>query len=177
LNFVIIPYFFHFVLAPEASGPGVGKLNAGIKFVNLIGGAMVTTEIALSADRAEDFNELEGLLQHLDNARLICRREEPIDLMLRERISWFNQRHAPDMIVASYRRPFADLKVIADLKKLPAFQWVPVIVIVDEEIKNTRTKFLEFGVTEVLTWKSGEHMVLESLTHTLHELAVPVLVR
>lgn len=138
---------------------------------------MVTSEIALSADRAEDFNELEGLLQNLDNTRMICRREEPIDLMLRERISWFNQRPAPDMIVASYRRPFTDLKVIADLKKLPAYQWVPVIVIVDEDIKNTRVKFLEYGVTEVLTWKSGEHVVLESLVHILHDLAVPVLVR
>ena len=135
---------------------------------------MVTTEIALSADRAEDFKELEGLLQNLDNARVICRREEPIDLMLRERISWFNQRHPPDMIIASYRRPFTDLKVIADLKKLPAFQWVPVVVIVDEEIKNTRIKFLEFGVTQVLTWKSGEHAVIESLVHMFGEVEVPV---
>jgi hypothetical protein len=135
---------------------------------------MVTTQIALSADRTEDFKELEGLLQNLENTRVICRREEPIDLMLRERISWFNQGSAPDMIVASYRRPFTDLKVIADLKKLPAYQWVPIVVIVDEDIHNTKVKFLEYGVAEVFTWKDGARQVTEALAHLFTNHTAPL---
>jgi hypothetical protein len=115
---------------------------------------MSTVEIALSADQDADLVFLEKIFWTL-GVNVILRHEEPIDLLLRERISWFDRRRAPDIIICSYRNFFTDLKVIADLKRFPAYQWVTVITIVNEDISRVRHKFLEFGISGVLEWKAG----------------------
>jgi hypothetical protein len=77
-------------------------------------------EIALSADREEDLVSLEDMFSKC-SLYLTIRRQDLIDLLLRERISCFDSNKPPDLIVASYREFFTDLKVVADLKKIPAY--------------------------------------------------------
>ena len=113
---------------------------------------MRTFEIALSSDHGEDLQLMDEVITDLYPHQIKIRFSSPLDLLLHETISWFEVRKPPVAIIAGYRAAFQDLKIIADLKKRPAYQWVPVFLLVDEDLTYIRNRFLSFGVTDVVTW-------------------------
>jgi PleD family two-component response regulator len=111
--------------------------------------------VMLSADNDEDLGVMKEVLAesfpHQKDKPLVTE-GSLVDIVLKERLSWFNADHStPDLIISIYSDLFRDLKVIADIKKIDRYQWLPIFVIVDEDITNTRSKFLQFGVTEVFS--------------------------
>lgn len=124
---------------------------------------MRTLEIALSCDQPNDHRFLDEILMDFKLARIVVRHENPLDLLLRDTISWYAVPKPPDAVIAAYRLPFRDLKVIGDLKKRQSYQYVPIFLFVDEDISHTRRKFLEFGVNQVLRWPSTDDQVKEQV--------------
>jgi len=105
--------------------------------------------IALSSDNP---NEEARLLDHLINRyhsnEFILR--TPLDIYVREKHGHWSIEPAPSAVIAIYNQPFCDLKLIAEIRKIPDYQWVPVIILVSEKLENLRIKFLQVGVNEVL---------------------------
>src|SRR5688572_17262394 len=105
--------------------------------------------IAISSDDSNEESEIILNLEHkFHYADFIIR--SPLDLYLREKVGSWTIEPVPIAIFAIYNRAFRDLKLIAEIKKIPEYQWVPVFILVKERLKNLRLMFLEVGVTEVL---------------------------
>ena len=118
-------------------------------------------EIALSADRGEDQRFFDELLSSFKSTKINVRHESPLELLLRDTLSWYNVGKAPDALIAIYSRPFDDLKIIADLKKRVDYQWVPVYLLVNEDISLTKSRFLAFGVNDVVRW-TGDRSAIQN---------------
>ena len=138
---------------------------------------MRTLEIALWSDDPRDHRFLDETLLNYRSAHIAVRHESPLDLLLRDTISWFAVRKAPDAVICTYRSPFQELKIVADLKKRPSYQWVPVFMLVNEDISHTRARFLEYGVSEVLPWpqdsKGLAKQIYRWLDHVYMETQLP----
>ncbi len=111
-----------------------------------------------SDDPVEELNLLEKLSRNYRSKDFISR--SPLDLYLREKVSWWIIESPPAALFVIYNKPFRDLKIIAEIRKIPEYQWIPIILIVKEHLKNLRIKFLEVGVTEVIEKPETENELL-----------------
>jgi CheY-like chemotaxis protein len=116
--------------------------------------------IAFSSDDApEQSTILTKLACNYHSKDFILR--SPLDLYLRETVGSWSIEPSPSAVIAIYNKPFRDLKIIAEIKKIPEYQWIPVFIIVKEKLRNLRLKFLEVGVTEVIEKPDTQKQLLD----------------
>jgi PleD family two-component response regulator len=127
--------------------------------------------IALSADQRSDYEELSKALQVM-NPELVIQKQSLLDLVLKEHLSWFHTAPPPDLIIASYSDYFRDLKAVADLKKNPKYQYVPIVLFLSEKTENITGKLLQFGVAEVFRHPGDQnelaHQLCTIVEHQVH---------
>ena len=88
--------------------------------------------------------------QEID-VNLVFSCEQLLDFLLKDKLQLdLNRQVLPDIIIANYNQPFCDLKIIADIRRREKFAHIPIFVFVNEPIAQTREKFLEYGVTDVV---------------------------
>lgn len=139
-----------------------GSAVPGIDFAAINAMAL---EIGISADREEDFARLQRLVSaHLPG--FVVKPISLLDLVLAERLSWAAERPVPDILLASYQEPFKDLKVVADLKRNPRMQLIPIVVLLNEPVDPARQLLLQVGVTAVLEHSDGDEKILSLLHET-----------
>ena len=114
--------------------------------------------LALSAEEEADFEMVQrAIIENTAFAGTIAN-ESLLDLFLRTQTIQPGRIAVPDLIIAYYGRLFTDLKIVAELRKLPEFQWTPIYVIVNEDITNTRTRFLQVGISGVIPFYHGSDL-------------------
>lgn len=130
--------------------------------------------ILISEDNVADHLWLQGAITSVCNDQelpLRCEGEPLLDLLLKETIyRHMSKPPVPDLIIATYKDLFCDLKVIADLRKRKAYANVPIIVIVNEDIRHTACKFLEYGVTQVIPRPASEEDLKKELSNIIRRL-------
>ncbi len=120
-------------------------------------GKTLTSTRELSVLISEDDATGQFLVQQAVNAinqeidlNLVFSCDQLLDFLLKNTLERdLNRQQLPDLIIANYNEPFRDLKIIAEIRKREQHRNTPIYVFVNENISQTREKFLEYGVTEV----------------------------
>jgi CheY-like chemotaxis protein len=109
--------------------------------------------VLISEDDPTDQFLLKQIIKEISETidiNIVYNCEQLLDFLLKDELQRkLNRQTFPDLIISTYSKPFCDLKIIVEIRKRERLRHIPIYLFVNEKIDQTRSVFLDAGVSDV----------------------------